>query len=84
MHFSGQCTLTLDRATRGTCYKYVVLKKGDVHWEELVEFPSHYYGMITDRFLKIPKKHLKPGGEPFVLFDLHLGLYWIIGSNGSF
>lgn len=68
MHFSGQCTLTLDRARRGTSYKYVILKKGEVHWEELVEFQSwSYYGVITNRFLYIPDKHLKSGGKPFTL-----------------
>lgn len=67
MHFSGQCTLTLDRAKRGTSYKYVIIKKGEVHWEELVEFQSRYNGVITDRFLYIPEKHLKSGGKPFTL-----------------
>lgn len=63
MRFSGQFTLTVDCARQGTSYKYVVVKKGTVHWELLPEFPPRFYGAIVDRFLSIPKKHLKPGGK---------------------
>ena len=63
MSFSGQFTLSIDRAKRGTYYKYVVIKKGDDHWEYLTEFPPRNKGEIIDRFLSIPDKYLKPGGE---------------------
>ena len=63
MRFSGQFTLTVDCARQGTTYKYVVVKKGAVHWELLPEFPPRYYGAIVDRFLSIPKKYLKAGGK---------------------
>lgn len=63
MRFRGQFTISLDLARKGTFYKYVVVKKGKVHWEELPEFPPrHYYG-IVNRVLKIPEKDLQPGGE---------------------
>ena len=63
MLFSGQFTISLDRARKGTFYKYVVVKKGDVYWEDLPEFlPRQYYG-IVNRSLKIPEKYLKPGGK---------------------
>ena len=63
MRFSGQFTLSVDCARQGTSYKYVVVKKGNVHWEVLLEFPSRYLGGIVNRFLSIPKKYLKPGGK---------------------
>jgi len=62
LRFSGQCILSMDRAQRGTKYKYVVLKKGNVHWEYLTEFQPRYGG-IVDRFLSIPDKHLNPGAK---------------------
>ena len=63
MRFSGQFTLSVDCARQGTSYKYVVVKKGNVHWEGLLEFPSRFPGGIVNRFLSIPKKYLKPGGK---------------------
>ena len=64
MLFRGQFTISLDRARKGTYYKYVVVKKGKIHWEYLPEFPPlQYYGSIVDRYLKIPDKHTEPGGE---------------------
>jgi len=63
MLFRGQFIISLDRACKGTFYKYVVVKKGDIYWEELPEFPPvNYYG-IVNRVLKIPEKLLEPGGE---------------------
>lgn len=63
MRFSGQVTLTVDCARKGTSYKYVVVKKGATHWECLLEFPPKYVGGIVDRFLSIPEEYLKPGGK---------------------
>lgn len=63
MLFRGQFTITLDRARKGTRYKYVVVKKGEVYWEDLLEFPAVQYNGIVDRSLKIPEKYLKPGGK---------------------
>jgi len=60
LRFSGQFTVSMDRAERGTDYKYVVLKKGIIHWEYLTEFRPRYGG-IVNRFLFIPDKYLKPG-----------------------
>lgn len=61
--FSGQFTLTVDCARKGTSYKYVLVKKGAVYWELLPEFPSRYNGGVVKRFLSIPEKYLKPGGK---------------------
>ncbi len=61
--FRGQFTISLDRARKGTFYKYVVVKKGKVHWEELPEFPPINYYAIVNRVLKIPENHIEPGGE---------------------
>lgn len=63
MLFRGQLTISLERARKGTFYKYVVVKKGKVHWEQLPEFPPKYYGGIVNRFLKIPDKYMKQGGK---------------------
>ena len=65
MHFSGQLTLSMDRA-RGTEYKYVILRKDTVYWEYLAEFPPTYRGGIVNRFLSVPDKYLKPGGKRIV------------------
>lgn len=61
--FRGQFTISLDRARKGTFYKYVVVKKGTVYWEDLPEFPPHYYNNFVDRALKIPEEDIKPGGK---------------------
>ena len=62
--YRGQFTLSLDRARKGTFYKYVVVKKGRVHWEQLPEFPPKYgYDSVVNRSLKIPDKRLEPGGK---------------------
>ena len=62
--FRGQFTITLKRARWGTAYKYLVVKKGKVHYEELPEFPAKYgYNSIVNRVLKIPDKHIEPGGK---------------------
>ena len=70
MSFSGQFTLSIDRAKQGTCYKYVVIEKGDVHCEYLAEFPPRNKGEIINRFLSIPDKYLKPGGELLLCFKV--------------
>ena len=65
MLFHGQFTISLERARKGSSYKYVVVKKGKLYWEQLPDFPPRdrgYYG-IVNRVLKIPEKHLEPGGE---------------------
>lgn len=62
MLYFGFITISLDRARSGTCYKYVVVKKGEDHWEDLKEFAS-YSGRIVNRGLKIPEQHLKAGGK---------------------
>ena len=61
--FSGQFTLTVDCARKGTSYKYVVVKKGAVYWESLPEFTSRNCEAIVNRFLSIPNQYLKPGGK---------------------
>ena len=63
MRFKGQFTLSITFAQKGTFYKYAVIKKGNVHYEYLTEFLPKYPGGIVDRFLRIPKKYLKPGGK---------------------
>lgn len=67
MRFSGRCTLSIGRADKGTHYKYVIMKKGEVLWEQLVEFKP-YHGAIVDRFLFIPDKYLTPGGKLLFCF----------------
>ena len=76
MSFSGQFTLSIDCAKRGSNYKYVVIKNREVHWEYLAEFPPRYKGEIIDRFLSIPDKYLKPGGELLLCFFCTL-FYWL-------
>lgn len=64
MLFRGQFTISLERARKGTRYKYVVVKKGNVHWEQLPEFPPKWGDeSIVDRVLKIPYKHIEQGGK---------------------
>ena len=63
MLFRGQFTISLDRAREGTFYKYVVVRKGEVYYEELPEFPPVEYYRIVNRSLRIPEKYLKPGGK---------------------
>ena len=73
LRFSGQFTVSMDRARGGTDYKYVVLKKGIIHWEYLTEFRPRHYGGIVNRFLFIPDKYLKPGGKLFLVNTLEAG-----------
>ena len=64
MLFRGQFTINLDRARKETFYKYVVVKKGKVHWEQLPEFPRMYGNKsIVNRLLNIPDKNIKQGGK---------------------
>lgn len=60
--FRGQFTISRDLARRGTFYKYLLVKKGKLHYEELPEFPSLYRGYVN-RLLKIPERHNEPGGK---------------------
>ena len=62
--FRGQFTLSLEQARKGTYYKYVVVKNGNVHWEQLPEFPPKYgRDNVVNRSLKIPDKRIEPGGK---------------------
>lgn len=63
MRFSGQFTFSVDCARQGTSYKYVVVKKGDLQYEHLAEFPPKGSGTVVNRFLSIPDKYLNPGGK---------------------
>lgn len=64
MLFRGQFTISLDLARKGTFYKYVVVKEGKVHWEQLPEFPPKCdNNSIVNRFLTIPDKYIEPGGK---------------------
>ncbi|KAL9988396.1 hypothetical protein ACROYT_G002834 [Oculina patagonica] len=76
--YRGQFTISLDRARKGTFYKYVVVKKGAVYWEELPEFPPHHYSTIVDRALKIPDDHIEPGST-WNQFD---GVAYVYGDKG--
>lgn len=59
--YRGQLSLSLDRARRGILYKYLVVKKGKSHWEDLSDFVT-LFG-IVNRALKIPERYIKPGGK---------------------
>lgn len=62
--YRGQFTISLDRARKGISYKYVVVKKGKVHWEQLPEFqPTYDQNIALNRFLKIPDKQIEQGGK---------------------
>ena len=62
--FRGEFTISLERARKGTFYKYVVVKRGKVHWEQLPEFPPKFgYSSIVNRSLRIPDKHIEQGGK---------------------
>lgn len=61
--YRGQVTLSVDQARTRTRYKYVVVKKGTVYWEDLMQFASSYFHGIVNRVLKIPEKYTKPGGK---------------------
>lgn len=63
MLFRGQFTICLDRARKGVSYKYLVVNNREVYWEGLPEFPPIQSYGIVNRFLKIPKPYLKPGGK---------------------
>ncbi|PFX19442.1 E3 ubiquitin-protein ligase RNF213 [Stylophora pistillata] len=60
MYYIGRCTLSIQRVYDGTRYKYVIMKNGEVLWEQLIEF-QRPRGFIVDRYLLIPEGHLKPG-----------------------
>lgn len=77
MHFSGQCTLTMAQAWRGIEYKYMIVKKGDVYWEYLAEFPPTARGAIVNRILKIPENFIKPGGKRLDFDKLYLVHYCV-------
>ena len=61
MLYRGQVTLSVDRARRGTNYKYLVVKNGKITWEDLSEYG--YFRGIVNRVLKIPEQYIRPGGK---------------------
>lgn len=63
MFFCGQFIIIFDRVCKGICYKYVVVKKGEVYWEDLLEFLVVQYNGIVDWLFKILEKYLKFGGK---------------------
>ena len=62
MLYFGSVTISLHLAHSGTCYKYVVMKKGEEHWEDLDEYASNSQS-IVNRGLSIPEQYLKAGGK---------------------
>ncbi|XP_068759451.1 E3 ubiquitin-protein ligase rnf213-alpha-like isoform X4 [Montipora capricornis] len=75
--YRGQVTLSVDRARRRTKYKYLVVKKGTICWENLPQFVSYYFGGIVNRVLKIPEPYVKPG-ETWNQFD---GVTFVVGNE---
>ena len=74
MLFRGQFTITLDRARCGTAYKYLVINKEEIYYEELPEFPPKYgYSSIVNRSLKIPEDRIEPGGK-LIIIMIHYDL----------
>ena len=63
MLYRGQVTLSVDRARRFTTYKYLVVKKGTLFWEDLPQLASFYFNGVVNRVLKIPEKYVSPGGK---------------------
>ena len=61
MLYRGQVTLSVDRACRATSYKYLVVKRGEIIWEDLSEFA--YSNSIVNRVLKIPEQYIRSGGK---------------------
>lgn len=68
LRFSGQFTFSVDRASIGITYKYVVVKEEKCYYEYLTEFEPRVRNGIVDRFLLIPDKYLKPGGKNIPIF----------------
>ncbi|XP_068734956.1 E3 ubiquitin-protein ligase rnf213-alpha-like isoform X2 [Montipora capricornis] len=89
LYFRGQFTISLDRAHKGTFYKYLVVRKGRQFYEELLEFPPFHYNAIVDRVLKIREKDIKTGatwnqidGVAYVSNDE--GIFSWLWSSNSF
>lgn len=61
MLYRGQVTLSVHRAYRGTSYKYLVVKRGAITWEDLSEYS--YSHSIVNRVLKIPEQYIRAGGK---------------------
>lgn len=59
--YRGQVTLSVDLARRGTNYKYLVVKNGNITWEDLSEYGS--FRRIVNRVLKVPEEDNRPGGK---------------------
>ncbi|XP_022801884.1 E3 ubiquitin-protein ligase rnf213-alpha-like, partial [Stylophora pistillata] len=60
--FRGKFILDLDRARKDIFYKYLVVKKGVLHWEELPEAPSSFLSEgIFNRAIRIPENGIKAG-----------------------
>ena len=59
--YRGEVTISLTRAFKGTFYKYLVVKKGKMYWEDLSEF-SFFDGYVN-RGLKIQRDSIKAGGK---------------------
>lgn len=62
MLLRGQIKVPVILAERKVSYKYVVVTKGKLQYEELVEFTSKF-GSITNRCLVIPKEFAKENGK---------------------
>ncbi|XP_015758589.1 PREDICTED: uncharacterized protein LOC107337867 [Acropora digitifera] len=57
--YRGRVTLSVDQANRGTSYKYLVVKTGNITWEDLSQYG--YTRSIFNRVLKVPEKYIRPG-----------------------
>lgn len=63
MSFCGQLIVSFDWVCKGIFYKYVVVKKGKVYWEQLLEFLLVIYYGIVNWVFKILEKYFEFGGE---------------------
>ena len=59
--YRGEVTISLSRASKGTSYKYLVVKKDEDYWEDLSEFSSN--GGNVNRGLEIKGDSVKAGGK---------------------
>lgn len=73
MVYRGQVTLRVDRARKGTNYKYLVVKKGKITYEDLSEYTLSYFRGIVNRVLKIPEECIRPGGKLGITLMLERG-----------
>lgn len=70
MLYRGQVTLSVDQARRSTKYKYLVVKKGTLFWEDLPQLASFNFNGIFNRVLKIPEQYVSPGGKLSIIMTL--------------